>query len=79
MAGRGDNTRQKSGGPIDAEPFKRALTGCIRSIAGDHELEVVFANDRPGLAGERARLPEIPKRPTARDVQVTRGIGDSMA
>ncbi|MGN6551732.1 MAG: cobaltochelatase subunit CobT, partial [Pararhizobium sp.] len=67
------------GGPVDAEPFKRALTGCIRSIAGDHDLEIVFANDRPGLAGERARLPELPKRPTARDLQVTRGIGDSMA
>jgi len=79
MAGRGDNARPRPGGPIDAEPFKRALTGCIRSIAGDNELEVVFANERPGLAGERARLPDLPKRPTARDVQVTRGIGDSMA
>ena len=79
MAGRGDNTRTRQGGPIDAEPFKRALTGCVRSIAGDRELEVSFANDRPGLAGERARLPDLPKRPTARDLQVTRGLGNSMA
>ncbi len=79
MAGRGDNKKARQGGPIDSEPFKRALTGCIRSIAGDHELEVSFANDRPGLTGERARLPDLPKRPTARDVQVTRGLGDSMA
>ena len=80
MAGRGDNSKSnRPGGPVDTEPFKRALTGCIRSIAADHELEVVFANDRPGLVGERARLPELPKRPTRDDISVTRGIGDSMA
>ncbi|WP_099865708.1 cobaltochelatase subunit CobT [Pararhizobium haloflavum] len=79
MAGRGDNLRGKPGGPVDTEPFKRALTGCIRSIAADHELEVVFANDKPGLAGERARLPDLPKRPSRHDLAVTRGIGDSMA
>jgi cobaltochelatase CobT len=79
MAGRGDNRKGKPGGPVDTEPFKRALAGCIRSIAADHELEIVFANDRPGLAGERARLPDLPKRPTGHDLAVTRGIGDSMA
>ena len=79
MAGRGDNTRARPGGAIDSEPFKRALTGCIRSIAGDHELEVSFGGDRPGLSGERARLPDLPKRPSVRDLQVTRGLGNSMA
>jgi cobaltochelatase CobT len=79
MAGRGDNSKGKPGGPVDTEPFKRALAGCIRSIAGDHELEVVYANERPGLTGERARLPDLPKRPTRHDLAVTRGIGDSMA
>jgi cobaltochelatase CobT len=79
MAGRGDNSKGRQGGPVDSEPFKQALTGCIRSIAGDRELEVVFANDRPGLAGDRARLPDLPKRPTGQDISVTRGIGDSMA
>ncbi|MEX3011591.1 cobaltochelatase subunit CobT [Hoeflea sp. TYP-13] len=79
MSGRGDNSRAASRPPVDTEPFKRALTGCVRSIANDHELEVVFANDRPGLAGERARLPDLPKRPTRADVLVTRGVGDSLA
>ncbi|HET7413705.1 MAG TPA: cobaltochelatase subunit CobT [Pararhizobium sp.] len=79
MAARGDNSKARPAAPVDPEPFKRALTGCIRSIAGDHELEVAFANDRPGLVGERARLPELPKRPTPGDVQITRGLGDSMA
>ena len=79
MAGRGDNSKAKPGAPVDVEPFRRALTGCIRSIAGDAEVEVAFANERPGLAGERVRLPEISKRPTAQELAVTRGLGDSMA
>ena len=81
MAGRGDNSRSRNAqaGP-DSEPFKRALTGCVRAIAGDHELEVSFAaNDRPGMTGERIRLPDLPKKATVNDVAVTRGLGDSMA
>src|SRR3972149_927373 len=62
-----------------AEPFKRALAGCIRSIAGDPELEVGFAADRPGLSGHRLRLPELPRKPSRRDIRVTRGLGDSLA
>ncbi len=79
MAAHGDNSKVRTGPPVDSEPFKRALTGCVRSIANDHELEVVFANDRPGLSGERARLPDLPKRPTRSDILVTRGVGDSLA
>ncbi|MDP3526939.1 MAG: cobaltochelatase subunit CobT, partial [Hoeflea sp.] len=79
MAGRGDNTRSKPTGTVDAEPFRRALTGCVRAIAGDHELEVVFGSDKPGISGERARLPDLPKRPTRNDFAVTRGVGDSIA
>ncbi|PDT51502.1 MULTISPECIES: cobaltochelatase subunit CobT [Sinorhizobium] len=62
-----------------AEPFKRALSGCVRSIAGDAELEVAFANERPGMTGERIRLPELSKRPTRHELAVARGLGDSMA
>lgn len=79
MAGRGDNSQAKSGGPVDTEPLRRAITGCVRSIAGNGEVEVSFANERPGMAGERIRLPEISKRPTAHELAVTRGLGDSMA
>ncbi|MCC2612255.1 cobaltochelatase subunit CobT [Neorhizobium petrolearium] len=79
MAVRGDNSKAKPGGPVDTEPLRQAITGCIRSIAGDNEVEVSFANERPGLAGERIRLPEISKRPTAHELAVTRGLGDSMA
>ena len=68
---------KQNGSPT--EPFKQAVAGCMRSVSGDAELEVAYATDRPGLAGHKARLPEPPRRMTARDVAVTRGIGDSIA
>jgi cobaltochelatase CobT len=61
------------------EPFKRAVVGCMRAIANQPDLEVSFAADRPVLAGHKARLPEPPRKMTARDVAITRGIGDSLA
>ena len=61
------------------EPFKRAVTGCLRAIAGMPELEVTFAADRPSLAGMKARLPEPPRKLTRNDVAVTRGLADSIA
>ena len=79
MAGPGDNSRAKPGAPVDLEPFRRALTGCIRAEAGTAEVEVAFANDRPGMAGDRMRLPELSKKPTAMELSVIRGLGDSMA
>jgi hypothetical protein len=79
MAGPGDNTRSKPKTGSEADSFKRAVTVCMRAISGDHELEVAFAKDKPALAGNRARLPELPKKPSAADIAVTRGLGDSMA
>ncbi|QPC90645.1 cobaltochelatase subunit CobT [Mesorhizobium sp. INR15] len=79
MAGPGDNTRNKSKTGSEADSFKRAVTVCMRAIAGDKELEVGFAKDRPALAGSRARLPELPKKATKTDIAITRGLGDSMA
>lgn len=79
MAGRGDNSKAKPGAPVDMEPLRRAITGCVRSIAGDPNIEVAFANERPGMTGERIRLPELSKRPTPHELAITRGLGDSMA
>ena len=79
MAGPGDNTRNKPKNGSDTDAFKRAVAVCIRAISGDKEMEVAFAKDKPALAGNRARLPELPKKPTASDISVTRGLGDSMA
>jgi len=61
------------------EPFKQAVTATVKAIAGEPELEVNFASDRPGISGSQVRMPEPPRRLTAQDVAITRGIGDSMA
>ncbi|RWM09332.1 MAG: cobaltochelatase subunit CobT [Mesorhizobium sp.] len=79
MAGPGDNTRNKPRNGSEADSFKRAVTVCMRAVAGDKDLEVGFAKDRPALAGNRARLPELPKKASRNDIAITRGIGDSMA
>ncbi|RWX70307.1 cobaltochelatase subunit CobT [Mesorhizobium sp. M4B.F.Ca.ET.089.01.1.1] len=79
MAGPGDNTRNKPKNGSEADSFKRSVTVCMRAIAGDKDLEVGFAKDRPALAGSRARLPELPKKASRADIAITRGLGDSMA
>ena len=79
MAGPGDNTRNKAARGGDTDAFKRAVSVCVRALAGDHELEVTFAKDKPVLAGTHARLPELPRKASATDLAVTRGMGDSMA
>ncbi len=79
MAGPGDNTRNKPKNGSDTDAFKRAVTVCMRAISGDKEMEVGFAKERPALAGSRARLPDLPKKASATDIAVTRGLGDSMA
>ena len=79
MAGPGDNTRNKPGKGGDADVFKRAVTVCMRALAGDKEFEIAFSKEKPALAGGRARLPDLPKKPSASDIAVTRGLGDSMA
>ena len=62
-----------------AEPFKRAVAGTLRAIARLPEFEVAFAPDRPSLTGDKARLPEPPRKMTAADVAIVRGHADSMA
>jgi cobalamin biosynthesis protein CobT len=48
------------------EPFKRAVGICLRAIAGRSDIEVGFAAERPGLAANKARLPEPARRLTER-------------
>src|SRR4051794_41259916 len=55
------------------EPFKRAVTSCLRAIARAPELEVTFASERPGLAPGKARLPEPARKMTRRGGRVARG------
>ena len=48
MARPGDNSRLGKLPAFDREPFRRAITGCMRAIAGEAELDVTFGNERPG-------------------------------
>src|SRR6266436_7122543 len=61
------------------EPFKRAVTGCLRAIARKPELEVSFAAERPGMTAGKARLPEPPRKLTAADAAIVRGHADAIA
>src|SRR5207253_7516966 len=61
------------------EPFKRAVTGCLRAIARKPELEVAFAAERPGIVGGKARLPEPPRKLSGPDAAIVRGHADSIA
>jgi len=79
MAAGTNETPRSKPAESPVEPFKRAVAGCMRAIAATPDLEVVFAADRPLLSGHKARLPEPPRKPSANDVAVTRGLGDSIA
>ncbi|MCW5697883.1 MAG: cobaltochelatase subunit CobT [Bauldia sp.] len=77
MASNTKSTQSPKAAPAD--PYKRAVAGCMRAMAARADLEVTFGADRPLLSGVKARLPEPPRRPSARDIAVNRGLGDSMA
>ncbi|EJW10904.1 Aerobic cobaltochelatase CobT subunit [Rhodovulum sp. PH10] len=73
------NSKPRSGKDAPNEPFKRAVTICLRAIARKGDLEVVFASDRPGVTGSKARLPEPPRKISRADAAIVRGHSDSMA
>jgi cobaltochelatase CobT len=62
-----------------AEPFKRALGLCVRSIAGDDEVQVSYAPGKPEIDGKLVQLPEPSRVPSLREVAVIRGWADSLA
>ncbi|PZO01809.1 MAG: cobaltochelatase subunit CobT [Hyphomicrobiales bacterium] len=62
-----------------SEPLKRAISSTMKAIARKPEMEIVFAADKPSLVGDRARLPEPPRKLTVQDVAILRGHSDSMA
>src|SRR5579863_4740211 len=74
------NTKFRTGSKeAPTEPFKRAVTACLRAIAKKPELGVTFAAERPGLSPGKARLPEPARKMTRRDAAIVRGHADSMA
>lgn len=64
-------------GPV--EPFKRALSTAMRTIADNAELNVTFGTEPPGLRGLRARLPMPSRALPPEEVAQVRGVSDSYA
>jgi cobaltochelatase CobT len=64
-------------GPV--EPFKRALTTTMRTIAENAELAVTFGTEPPGLRGLRARLPLPSRTLPPEEVAQVRGVSDAYA
>ncbi len=79
----GSNHKPGAKAELPQEPFKRAVAGCMRAIAGTAELEVTYAPERPSLIrsseGAKARLPEPNRKLDPRDVAIVRGHADAMA
>src|SRR5205807_3174296 len=65
------------------EPFKRAVAGCMRSLAKMPAIEGAFTAERPSLvwtgASAKAGLPEPSRGLDAREAAILRGHADSMA
>ncbi|WP_455482671.1 cobaltochelatase subunit CobT [Bartonella sp. B35(2025)] len=64
---------------FDTKSFKKAISTCMRAIAGTHDLEISFSHNRLSLNGNSVRLPELPQPTTNKDIAVIRGLGDSIA
>src|SRR6201993_2849718 len=74
------NTKPKSfAKESPVEPFKRAVTGCLRAIARKRDLEVAFAAERPGVVGGKVRLPQPPRKHKPAEAAIVRGHADSIA
>ena len=76
------NRKPASKSESPQEPFRRAVASCMRAISRHPELEVGFGTEKPSLiVGEvpKARLPEPPRKITARDAALVRGHSDAMA
>ena len=75
------NTKPPKSAPRESptEPFKRAVTGCLRAIARKNELDVAFAAERPGVVGGKVRLPEPARKLTAGEAAIVRGHADAIA
>ena len=76
------NRKPASKSESPQEPFRRAVASCMRAISRHPELDVGFGTEKPSLiAGEvpKARMPEPPRKITARDAALVRGHSDAMA
>jgi len=61
------------------EPFKRAITGTMRALARDPELEVNFGVQEPSASGHSAQVTQPPRDLDAHSVAMARGEADGLA
>ncbi len=61
------------------EPFKRAVTQALRSIAGRDDLNVTFGTEPASLRGTNVRLPLPSREMQSDEVAQCRGSADSIA
>src|SRR4051794_34423802 len=73
------NSKFRSSKEAPTEPFKRAVTSCLRAIARKPELEVSFAAERPGLVGGKVKLPEPSRKLSRGEAAIVRGHADAVA
>ena len=71
--------RHKPNKPDTTALFKSAVGATVRAVGGKRDLEVTFSADRPILTADKARLANLPRLPTRRDIAIARGQGDAMA
>ena len=70
---------RKQNKPDTAAPFKSAVGATLRTIAAKPDIEVAFTSDRPILTKDKARIANLPRLPTSRDIAIARGQADAMA
>lgn len=73
------NSEQARKTALAKERFRESLKGASRAIAGKPDMLMSFGQDGPTLMGDTALLPEMPLKTTAKDVQVMRGMADSLS
>jgi cobaltochelatase CobT len=77
------NKKPAGGKDAPQEPFKRAVAATMRAMARNPALEVSYSADRPSLIGAKesakARLPEPPRKLTAAEAAIVRGLADSFS
>jgi len=61
------------------EDFRLALTGTMRALARDAELEVAYTADRPSCSGSNVRVPQPDRQFSDAQVAEARGWCDSFA
>ena len=61
------------------ENLKRAIGQTARAIAGDEEVEIIYAAAPPQADGKIIYLPELSRTPSEREIAVMRGWADSLS